>query len=76
MTKYLTQRIGSFREMPLKKQVFFLLPYILSMLACCRTAELYRLCSGNLVMILKNVDYLYKSLPRLAVTDLLIGVPV
>lgn len=76
MTKYLSKKIGSFREMSLKKQVFFLLPYILSMLVCCRAAELYRLCSGNLVMILKNVDYLYKSLPRLAVTDLFIGVPV
>ncbi len=74
-TNYFSKKIGSFREMPLKKQVFFLLPYILSLLVCCRIAELYRLCSGNLVRILKNVEYLYKSLPHFAVTDLLVGVP-
>lgn len=61
--------------MSLKKQMLFLLPYILAIIAVSRIAELYRLCGGKLVLIFKNMEYLYKSVPHFAVSDLLIGIP-
>lgn len=74
-TKSIQERFGAFREMSLKKQMLFLLPYILAIIAVSRIAELYRLCGGNLVRIFKNMEYLYKSVPHFAVSDLLIGIP-
>ena len=67
--------ISEFKDKPLKEQVIIILPYIFCMLFVARIAELYRLCSGNLYMFLKNLTYIYKVFPpHFAVQDLLIGI--
>lgn len=65
----------SFRKMGIREKTALLAPYAIACLACCRAAELYRLCAGDLLKIIKNITYLYKSLPHFAFTDLLIGMP-
>lgn len=76
MARHISERISRFKEMPLKRQAAFLLPYILSISVCCRTAELYRLCGGNVFRMMENVGYLYRSVPHPVLTDLLIGIPI
>lgn len=71
----LKDRVEEFRESSLKEKVILLVPYILAILVCCRIAELYRLCHGNFIRIMENIEYLYKSFPQLAINDLLFGVP-
>ncbi len=59
----------------MKDKLILIIPYIFSILLCSRVAELYRLCNGNLVKIMRNIEYLYKTVPRFAITDFLFGIP-
>lgn len=68
-------KIEAFNALDLKGKLIIIIPYLFSIFLCSRIAELYRLCSGNFVKIIKNIEYLYKAIPRFALTDLLIGIP-
>lgn len=68
-------KIEAFNALDLKGKLIIIIPYLFSIFLCSRIAELYRLCSGNLVKIIRNIEYLYKAIPRFALTDLLIGIP-
>ncbi len=70
------EKLQAFREKPLKQKLRVMLPYIIASFVCSRVAELYRLCGGNIVKIVKNLAYLYKSVPHFILTDLLIGITV
>lgn len=67
-------KIEAFNALDLKGKLIIIIPYLFSIFLCSRIAELYRLCSGNFVKIINNIEYLYKSIPRFALTDLLIGI--
>lgn len=69
------EKIESFKELSVKEKIILLFPYVLIILLCCRVAELYRLCDGNLMKIMKNMAYLYRTFPNFALTDLLFGIP-
>ncbi len=68
-------KIEAFKVLDLKTKLIIVIPYFFSMLFCSRIVELYRLCSGNFVKIIRNIEYLYKTMPHFALTDLLIGIP-
>lgn len=68
------QQYENFKEKPIKEKIILVAPYVVIMLICCRLLELYRLCSGNFVMIIKNVSYLYRSLPNFTFSDLTYGI--
>lgn len=68
-------KIAEFKERSVKEKIMLLAPYFLTILVCCRIAELYRLCHGSFVMMMANLEYLYKSFPQFAVNDILFGVP-
>lgn len=68
------QQYEDFKEKPIKEKIILVAPYVVIMLICCRLLELYRLCSGNFVMIIKNVSYLYRSLPNFTFSDLTYGI--
>lgn len=68
-------KIEAFKVLDLKAKLIIVIPYFFSMLFCSRIVELYRLCSGNFVKIIRNIEYLYKTMPHFALTDLLIGIP-
>lgn len=79
--KYLTDKIKTwiedFKGKPLKDKLTLVLPYAFSMLFVARIAELYRLCFGDLIKFMRNIQYIYKSFPpRFVVQDLLIGIPI
>lgn len=74
--KFLKEKMESFWELTPNKKLILVLPYILVMLLCSRIAELYRLCAGDLMKIIWNIPYLYKTIPHFSVTDLLFGIPV
>lgn len=75
MKNHLQEKLISFQEISAKEKVTILVPYILSCIICSRIAELYRLCAGNLLKILMNMPYLYRSFPHFSFIDLLIGIP-
>lgn len=68
-------KIEAFNALDLKGKLIIIIPYLFSIFLCSRIAELYRLCSGNFVKIIRNIEYLYKAIPRFALTDLLVGIP-
>ena len=72
----LKDKIEEFKERSLKEKIILLIPYILAILVCSRIAELYRLCHGNFIRIMANIEYLYKSFPQFAINDIMFGVPV
>lgn len=72
--KKIKQQYENFKEKPIKEKIILVAPYVVIMLICCRLLELYRLCSGNFVMIIKNVSYLYRSLPNFTFSDLTYGI--
>ena len=57
------------------EKLWYLLPYILAITISIRIVELYRLCGGNLIIMLRNLNYVYQSVPNLSFSDLLIGIP-
>lgn len=73
MTEKVTDKINKFMEKPAKEKMIFLLPYILAIIICSRIVELYRLCNGNIVKMVRNFAYIYKVFPQFTITDLLIG---
>ena len=75
MIEKFKDNIAAFKEKPLKNQIIIALPYLIVILCCCRIVELYRLCNGNLVKMIRNVEYLYKVAPNFVLSDLLIGIP-
>lgn len=68
------EKIGTFRELSIKEKISLILPYFMVILVCSRIAELYRLCNGNFVMFIRNIEYLYKSFPRFTFYDILFGI--
>ncbi|MCM1128121.1 MAG: type IV secretory system conjugative DNA transfer family protein [Lachnospiraceae bacterium] len=75
MPSKLREKTADFKALSVRDKLLLLFPYFLAILLCCRTAELYRLCNGNYIRILKNMEYLYKSVPSFSITDILFGVP-
>lgn len=75
MKEKIQEKFKSFQEMGMWEKIALLAPYAILCLACCRVAELYRLCAGDLLKIIRNITYLYKSPPHFAFIDLLIGIP-
>lgn len=71
----LKEKLSDFKALSTKDKLLIMVPYLLTILLCCRIAELYRLCNGNYIKILKNMEYLYKSIPHFASTDFLFGIP-
>ena len=76
MLKNIKNQIGVFKEKSFREKAFFLLPYIMAVIATSRLCELWRLCGGSLAKLIKNAGYLYKTIPRFALIDLMIGVPI
>jgi len=66
-------KIEDFLSLDTHEKVAFLAPYLIAMFLCSRVVEFWRLCEGDLVYMVNNVEYLYKSFPRFVMTDLLIG---
>ena len=58
------------------EKVTFILPYCIVCFFLCRLIEMWRLSGGNVMIILKSFDYIYKTFPNFALTDLLIGIPI
>lgn len=73
--KKIKEKFIFYQRMGIKEKTIFLVPYAIACLACCRSIELYRLCAGDLLKIIKNLTYLYKSPPQFAFIDLLAGIP-
>lgn len=73
MKEKIMDKINKFMEKPAKEKMTFLLPYILAIIIFSRIVELYRLCNGNMVKMIRNFEYIYKTFPRFTVTDILIG---
>lgn len=67
--------LEEFKNKSPTEKLIFLLPYIVVIVPIVRIIELYRLCAGDLMMIMNNLEYLYKGAPHIALTDLLIGIP-
>lgn len=75
MARYrISEKWKCFQSKPLEKKLTILLPYIVTSFLAARFAELYRLCEGNLVAFLKNIPYIYRTLPHFSLNDLLIGI--
>ena len=70
------EKIQAFMEKSAKEKIKIMTPYAISSFACDRVVELYRLCDGNLTKVIKNMEYLYKSFPSFALSDLAIGTTV
>ncbi len=75
MFNELKKQFEEFKNKSPTQQLVFLLPYVLVIVPLVRIVELYRLCSGDLMMLMNSIDYLYKGSLHLAITDLLIGIP-
>lgn len=73
---WIKEKIADFKSLSTKEKMILVIPYAVVILICCRVAELYRLCNGSIVKCMKNLEYLYKSFPHFAMTDLLFGLPV
>lgn len=73
---WMKEKIADFKSLSTKEKMILVIPYAVVILICCRVAELYRLCNGSIVKCMKNLEYLYKSFPHFAMTDLLFGLPV
>lgn len=76
MKEQFQEKLNVFKEMPLKDKIILLAPYFVICILSSRVVELYRLCAGDLMKILKNITYLYKTFPHFAITDLVIGIPI
>lgn len=70
------EKIKAFMEKPAKEKLKIMTPYAISSFACDRVVELYRLCDGNLTKVIKNMEYLYRTFPDFALSDLAIGTAV
>lgn len=69
------EKIADFQAFSIKEKITLAIPYIIAILLCSRIAELYRLCNGSLMKFMRNIEYLYKTFPRFAFTDILLGIP-
>ena len=69
------EKFYDFKDYSTKEKIIFLVPYIICCIVCCRIVELYRLCQGNFIKMIQNVEYLYKSFPHFFITDLIYGIP-
>lgn len=74
MKNWLKGKWEDFNELETKEKILLIFLYVICIFVCSRIVELYRLCSGNLFMIAKNLDYLYKSFPpRFQWNDIVYG---
>lgn len=66
--------LADFKDKPLKDKLILVLPYLLCMFFVARIAELYRLCSGDLLKFMRNIQYIYRVFPpHFTAKDLMIG---
>lgn len=72
----LSEKWQDFIDKSPPEKILFILPYFLSCFLCCRIIEMWRLSEGNALVIIQNYQYIYKTFPNFAITDLVIGVPV
>lgn len=75
MLERLKGKYRDFNELSVKEKIWMIAPFTISVIICCRIAELYRLCHGNFIRMVQNIEYLYKSFPHFRITDLLYGIP-
>ena len=75
MIEHWKEKFCDFKAYSTKEKLIFLAPYIICSIICCRIVELYRLCHGNFIKMIQNVEYLYKSFPHFFITDLIYGIP-
>lgn len=75
MTERLKEKIRDFKSLSVKERIIFFAPYIISSIVCSRIVELYRLCHGNFMRMISNMEYLYKSFPHFIISDLIYGIP-
>ena len=68
--------LNEFVKKTSKEKIIYVVPYLISTLICSRIIEIYRLCQGNIIAVMKNIRYIYKTFPDFTVTDLLIGIPI
>lgn len=54
----------------------FMLPYVLAAFFLCRLAELYRICHNDIISTVKNLAYIYRTFPRLHLSDMMFGIPM
>lgn len=75
MTERLKEKIRDFKSLSVKERIIILAPYIISSIISSRIVELYRLCHGNFMRMIQNMEYLYKSFPHFIISDLIYGIP-
>lgn len=75
MLQTLKDKLDDVKNKSPAEKLTILLPYIMVIVPIVRMIELYRLCGGNLVKIINNIEYLYKGAPHISLIDLLIGIP-
>lgn len=69
--------LEKFKDKPAKDKIMSVLPYVLGIFFATRIAELYRICHGDILKFLTNIQYIYKVFPpRFTAKDLLIGIPI
>lgn len=69
--------LEQFKDKPAKEKIMIVLPYAAGIFLTVRIAELYRLCRGDFLAFIKNIQYIYKAFPpRFTTRDLLIGIPI
>ena len=73
MMKWINGKIEQFKELDRKEKFMLILPYAFCIFLCSRVVELYRLCNGDFVKVMYNIEYLYKSFPHFSCKDVLYG---
>lgn len=69
--------LEQFKDKPAKEKIMIVLPYAAGIFLTVRIAELYRLCRGDFLAFIKNIQYIYKAFPpRFTASDLLIGISI
>lgn len=75
ISENIRKKYEKYMELPLKDKILTAVPYMAAMILCCRIAELYRLCGGDIILFVRHAAYLYKAAPHFAFTDFLFGIP-
>lgn len=68
------ESMAAFLELPPAGKLAAVVPYLAVMLVFARLAELFRLCEGSMARAMRNLEYLYCTLPRFTISDLAFGI--
>ena len=75
MKENLQKQIEDFRNKSPTQKVTTLLPYIMMCVVFVRIAELWRLCNGSIIKIIKNVEYMIRGpIYYISARDLMLGI--